>query len=152
MTFLLCVACLIIFLTQQNKTEDKIANIDVVSDAYDKQEAFGYYLISVAKASAREVFTSDNLAKEDNALKDLFLKKFKSNYLTSAKLPLEYDDQEYKNYLRNESNYELSIDKTTRTLILKLKAFEFSYKPGLATNQEVGLIKVKKDIILKVSF
>jgi hypothetical protein len=152
MTLLLCIASLIIFLTQQNSVESKIVNVGIVSDAYAKETSFEYYLYNVAKLSSKEVFSGDNLAKEDDVLKNLFLDNFQNKYLVNPKIPSEYSDSYYRDYIKTNSNYVLVLDRTSKTFKITFKNFEFTSRPGLENNQEVGLIKIKKDIVLVISY
>jgi hypothetical protein len=138
------------FWTHDNKVQSKIANVNIINNFYSAEERFEIYIYSIALSSSEEIFKDKDLEKENlEELEKSFLFNFREKY-ASKYVPDEYYSQEIKEQLRNNANYEISIDKNNKILNFKIKNFIFSSKPGVEGNQEIGFISLTKNIEFRI--
>ncbi len=139
MTFILCLAGLLMFATSKAAVEKRIGQASELSDFYSGEEIFRYNLFQVARTV---VDSNPQITTES------FVGKFQQSYLSLS--PAEYLTPELKEQILNNSKYVVSIESkktgeiTQNILHVIIKQIKYSQKQG-SSDAMIGEIDSTRD-------
>lgn len=148
MTVGLCLAALALFMINAGSQAKSLSSYGSINSFYADNDLFEVYLKSLAQNTVNNLMLNTNTDLSTPAgtldFKNKFSTQFIASYMNSPKKYLSqvYIDQIVK------GNYILDLEGNS--LKVTLKDFEFTRVDDLMNNQEIDVLKLKKDISFSV--